>query len=132
MSMTDPIADYLTRIRNALQAHHRYVDIPASNMKKRISEILYKQGYIKNFIIIEDGKQGIIRVFLKYDQNGKPVIHQLQRVSKPGRRYFVDVDHLPRVKNNMGIAIISTSRGILTERQARKDRVGGEVLCYVW
>lgn len=132
MSMTDPIADYLTRIRNALQAKHRRVDIPASNVKKRMTEILYQQKFIRNYIIIDDGKQGIIRIFLKYDQEGRPVIHELKRVSTPGRRYYVDVDNLPRVKNNMGIAMVSTSRGILTERQAMREKVGGEVLCYVW
>ncbi len=132
MSMTDPIADYLTRIRNALQAKHRRVDIPASNVKKRMTEILYQQKFIRNYIIIDDGKQGIIRIFLKYDQEGKPVIHEMKRVSTPGRRYYVDVDHLPRVKNNMGIAMVSTSRGIMTERQAQRENVGGEVLCYVW
>lgn len=133
MSMTDPIADYLTRIRNALQAGHKMVDIPASNMKKQMTQILYDYKFIKNYIIIEDGKQGIIRIFLKYvPATGKPVIHELKRVSKPGRRFYVDVQGLPRVKNNMGIAILSTSKGIMTERQARRERVGGEVLCYIW
>ncbi|HFB68161.1 MAG TPA: 30S ribosomal protein S8 [Calditrichae bacterium] len=132
MSMTDPIADFLTRIRNAIMARHRYVDIPASNMKKKMAQILYEQRFIRNYIIIDDGKQGIIRIFLRYTPEGKSVIHELKRVSKPGRRYYVDVDHLPRVKNNMGIAILSTSKGVMTERQARKERVGGEVLCYIW
>lgn len=132
MSMTDPIADYLTRIRNAIQAGHRRVDIPASNLKKEMTQILYHQKYIRNYIIIEDGKQGIIRVFLKFDPEGKSVIQELRRISTPGRRRYVDVDHLPRVKNNMGIAMISTSRGILTERQAKRENVGGEVLCYIW
>lgn len=132
MSMTDPIADFLTRIRNAIHADHRRVDIPASNQKKRMAQILYEQKFIRNYIIIEDGKQGIIRVFLKYDKEGKPVIHELQRVSKPGRRYYVDVNNLPRVKNNMGVALISTSKGIMTDRQAKRENVGGEVLCYVW
>ncbi|NOX36127.1 MAG: 30S ribosomal protein S8 [Calditrichaeota bacterium] len=132
MSMSDPIADFLTRIRNALMAKHRMVDIPASNMKKRMAQILYEQGFIRNYIIIDDGKQGIIRLFLKYDRNGRPVIHELKRISKPGRRVYVPVDQLPRVKNNMGIAIISTSKGVMTERQAKKERVGGEVLCYIW
>lgn len=132
MSMTDPIADYLTRIRNAIHANHRRVDIPASNLKKRMTEILYEQKFIRNYIIIEDGKQGIIRIFLKYDKDGKSVINVLKRVSTPGRRYYVGVDNLPRVKNNMGIAMISTSRGIMTERQAKRENVGGEVLCYVW
>lgn len=132
MTMTDPIADFLTRIRNAVMARKRIVDVPASNMKKRMAQILYEQGFIRNYIIIDDGKQGIIRMFLKYDRNGRPVIHELTRVSKPGRRVYVDVEHLPRVKNNMGIAILSTSKGIMTERQARKERVGGEVLCTIW
>jgi len=132
MSMTDPIADFLTRIRNAQKAKHKFVDVPASNMKKRMADILYQQRFIKNYIIIDDGKQGIIRLFLKYDESGEPIIHELRRVSKPGRRYFVDVDNLPRVKNNMGIAIVSTSKGVMTERQARKEKVGGEVLCYIW
>ncbi|MBN2366788.1 MAG: 30S ribosomal protein S8 [Calditrichaeota bacterium] len=132
MSMTDPIADFLTRIRNAIQAGHRRVDIPASNVKKRMAEILYEQKFIRNYIIIEDGKQGIIRIFLKFDVNGESIIHNLQRVSTPGRRRYVDVSNLPRVKNNMGIAMVSTSSGIMTEREARRQNVGGEVLCYVW
>jgi len=132
MSMTDPIADFLTRIRNAIQAGHRRVDIPASNVKKRMAEILYEQRFIRNYIIIDDGKQGTIRLFLKFDGEGNSVIRNLKRVSTPGRRYYVDVTHLPRVKNNMGIAMISTSKGILTERQAQRENVGGEVLCYVW
>ncbi|RMG68844.1 MAG: 30S ribosomal protein S8 [Calditrichaeota bacterium] len=130
--MTDPIADFLTRIRNALKAGHRFVDIPASNLKKQMAQILYEQGFIKNYIVIEDNRQGMLRIFLKYDPSGRPVIHELKRVSRPGRRYYVDVNNLPRVKNNMGIAIISTSRGIMTERKARRERVGGEVLCYIW
>jgi len=130
--MTDPIADFLTRIRNAIQANHRRVDIPASNLKKRMAEILYEQKFIKNYILIEDGKQGIIRIFLKVDRNGKNIISVLKRVSRPGRRYYVDVENLPRVKNNMGIAMISTSKGVMTERQARRENVGGEVLCYIW
>ncbi len=132
MSISDPIADFLTRIRNALMARHRMVDIPASNMKKTLAQILYEQGFIRNYIIIDDGKQGIIRLFLKYDRNGRPVIHELKRISKPGRRVYVPLERLPRVKNNMGIAIISTSKGVMTERQAQKERVGGEVLCYIW
>ncbi len=133
MSMTDPIADYLTRIRNALQAGHKMVDIPASNMKKQMTQILYDYKFIKNYIIIDDGLQGTIRVFLKYvPGTGKPVIHEIKRVSKPGRRYYVGVYELPRVKNNMGIAILSTSKGVMSERQARRERVGGEVLCYIW
>lgn len=133
MSMTDPIADYLTRIRNALQAGHTTVDIPASNMKKSITQILYEHKFIRNYIVIDDGVQGTIRVFLKYvPGSGQSVIHQLQRASKPGRRFYVGSQELPRVKNNMGIAILSTSKGIVTEREARRQNVGGEVLCYVW
>jgi small subunit ribosomal protein S8 len=132
MSMTDPIADFLTRIRNAIQAGHRKVDIPASNQKKRMAEILYEQKFIRNYLLIDDGKQGILRVFLKFDSNGISIIRDLKRVSTPGRRYYVDVSNLPRVKNNMGIAMISTSKGIMTERQAKRENVGGEVLCYVW
>ena len=133
MSMTDPIADYLTRIRNAIQAGHTTVDIPASNMKKSITQILYDHKFIRNYIVIDDGVQGTIRVFLKYvSGSGQSVIHQLQRASKPGRRFYVDSKTLPRVKNNMGIAILSTSKGIVTEREARRQNVGGEVLCYVW
>lgn len=133
MSMTDPIADFLTRIRNAIQAKHRMVDIPASNLKKQMAQILFEHKFIRNYIIIDDGMQGTIRVFLRYvPATGRSVIHQLQRVSKPGRRRYVDVQNLPRVKNNMGIAILSTSKGVITERQARREKVGGEVLCYIW
>jgi len=130
--MTDPIADYLTRIRNALHARQKYVDIPASNLKRKISRILLEQGYIKKYIVIDDGKQGIIRIWLKYDENNEPVITHLERVSKPGRRVYADVDNLPRVMNNLGIAILTTSKGVLTERQAKRMNVGGEVLCYIW
>lgn len=133
MAMTDPIADFLTRIRNALRVKQRMVDIPASNTKKKIAHILYEQKFITNYIVIDDGKQGIIRIFLRYiPQSGEPVIHELKRVSKPGRREYVSVQELPRVKNNMGIAILSTSKGIITERDARRENVGGEILCYVW
>lgn len=133
MSMTDPIADFLTRIRNALHVRQRMVDIPASNTKKRMAHILYENKFIKNYIVIDDGVQGIIRVFLRYTpQTGEPVIHELRRISKPGRRFYVGAQELPRVKNNMGIAILSTSKGIITERDARRNNVGGEVLCYVW
>lgn len=133
MSMTDPIADFLTRIRNALHVKQRMVDIPASNTKKRMAHILYENKFIQNYIVIDDGVQGIIRVFLRYTpQTGESVIHELRRISKPGRRYYVGAQELPRVKNNMGIAILSTSKGIITERDARRNNVGGEVLCYVW
>jgi small subunit ribosomal protein S8 len=132
MSMTDPIADFLTRIRNALHARHKYVDIPASNVKRKMARILLEQGFIKKYIIIDDGKQGLIRIWLKYDQENNPVITHLERVSKPGRRIYVDVDHLPRVMNNLGIAIVTTSKGVITAREARRQNVGGEVLCYIW
>lgn len=132
MSMTDPIADYLTRIRNGLQAKQIYVDIPASSLKRKISRILVEQGYLKKYIIIEDGKQGLIRIWLKYDQDKNPVITKLIRVSKPGLRHYVDVDHLPKVKNNLGIAILTTPKGVITAREARRQNVGGEVLCYIW
>lgn len=132
MSMTDPIADFLTRIRNALHARHKYVDIPASNVKRRMARILLEQGFIKKYIIIDDGKQGLIRIWLKYDEENNPVITHLEKVSKPGRRIYVDVDNLPRVMNNLGIAIVTTSKGIFTAREARRQNVGGEVLCYIW
>ncbi len=132
MSMTDPIADYLTRIRNALHARYKYVDIPSSNLKRKMTRILLDQGFIKKYIIIDDGKQGIIRIWLKYDENNEPVITHLERVSKPGRRVYVDVDNLPRVMNNLGIAIVTTPKGVITAREARRLNVGGEVLCYIW
>lgn len=132
MSMTDPIADYLTRIRNGLQANHSYVDIPASNMKRKMSRILIEQGFVKKYIVINDGKQGLIRVWLKYDEEKNPVITKMIRVSKPGRRQYVDVDNLPRVMNNLGIAIMTTPRGVITAREAKRQNVGGEVLCYIW
>lgn len=132
MSMTDPIADFLTRVRNAILAKHRMVDIPSSKLKTKMAHIMYEQKLIKNYILIEDGKQNILRVFLKYDKSGASLINELKRVSTPGRRYYVGLDDLPRVKNNTGIAILSTSRGVMTERDARKNSVGGEVLCYIW
>ncbi len=132
MSMSDPITDYLTRVRNALHAEFQYVDIPASNIKRKMSRILIEQGFIKNYIVIDDGKQGLIRIWLKYDKDNQPVINKLIRVSKPGRRYYVDVTNLPRVKNNLGIAILTTPKGIITANEAKRQNVGGEVLCYVW
>lgn len=132
MSMTDPIADYLTRIRNAQQARHKYVDIPASTIKRKMSRILLEQGFIKKYIVIDDGKQGLVRVWLKYDQLNSPVITKLIRVSTPGLRKYVDVANLPRVMNNLGVAIMTTPRGVLTAREAKRQNVGGEVLCYVW
>jgi len=130
--MTDPIADMLTRIRNALKARKEEVDIPSSNLKKRIAEVLKEEGFIKGFRVIPDGKQGILRVFLKYDEQGSPVISGLQRVSKPGRRVYVGKEEIPRVMGGLGVAILTTSRGVMTDREARKVGVGGEVICYVW
>ncbi len=132
MQITDTIADLLTRIRNASTSRHETVDIPASNMKKSIVEILQDEGYIKKFTVIEDGKQGIIRVTLKYDENKKPVITGLKRVSKPGLRIYTDVENMPQVIKGLGIAIISTSKGIMTDKKARELNVGGEVLAFIW
>jgi len=131
MQITDPIADFLTRIRNANSARHDTVDIPSSNVKKAMAEILLEEGYIKNYQIINDGAQGIIRITLKY--NGKEkVISGLRRVSKPGLRVYAGADELPSVMRGLGIAIISTSKGIMTDKKARKEHVGGEVLAFVW
>ncbi len=131
MSLTDPIADLLTRIRNASKAKHEKVDIPASRIKNEIARILKDAGYVKNFKTIDDRKQGILRIYLKYDENNIGVVN-LKRISKPGRRVYVDGLHVPRVLNGLGISILTTSKGILTDREARKNNVGGEVLCHVW
>ncbi len=131
MSMTDPIADYLTIIRNGIQAHKKTVDIPASNLKRDITQVLLEQGYIKDYANLDDGMQGVLRIFLKYDEKNKPVIKQIDRISTPGLRRYVDVDTLPRVKSNLGIAIVSTSKGVMTNKRAKAENVGGEVLCYV-
>lgn len=136
MAVTDPIADFLTRIRNAQLAGHKVVDIPASNLKKRITEILYENGFILKYKFADDegkGTQGTIKIALKYDpMTRKPIIRELMRVSKPGLRKFVKADELPRVINGLGIAVISTSKGVMTEKQAREANVGGEVLCFVY
>ena len=132
MSKTDPIADYLTRIRNALHAKHKKVDIPSSKLKLELSRILKEQHYIKNFVFIEDNKQGIIRIYLRYDKNEESVISGLKRISKPGQRYYVNKKDIPRVLNNLGNAIISTPQGLMTGQEARNANVGGEVLCHVW
>ncbi|MBQ7986767.1 MAG: 30S ribosomal protein S8 [Clostridia bacterium] len=132
MQITDPIADMLTRIRNANTAKHETVDIPASNMKKAIAEILNNEGYIKGYQIIEDGKQGVIRVTLKYTSNKEKVISGIKRISKPGLRMYAPADELPRVLKGLGIAIISTSKGIMTDKEARKLHIGGEILAFVW
>lgn len=130
--MTDPIADMLTRIRNGNNARHKTVDIPASNIKKDISNILLKEGYIKNFEVIDDDKQGIIRIDLKYGENNEKVISGIKRISKPGLRVYVGSQDVPKVLGGLGIAVISTSKGMLTDREARQNNVGGEVICYVW
>ena len=132
MQITDPIADMLTRIRNAGTAKHDTVDIPASKMKKAIAEILLAEGYIKAFQLIEDGTQGVIRVTLKYLPGKEKAIQGLKRVSKPGLRVYAGAEELPRVLKGLGIAIISTSKGVMTDKQARKEHIGGEVLAFVW
>ena len=132
MSVSDPIADYLTIIRNGLKAGFKYVNVPASNIKRQITRLLLDQGYIKKYIIIEDGKQNLIRIWLKYDKEGNPAINTIKRISKPGRREYVDSDSLPRVKNNLGVAVLTTSKGIMTAREALRKHIGGEVLCYIW
>jgi len=131
--MTDSIADYLTRIRNAMMAKHRVVEIPASNIKRDMTKILYEKGYILSYKFIDDGLQGIIKIALKYDpESKKPAIKSISRVSKPGLRKYASHVELPRVLNGLGIAIISTSKGVMTDKEARKNNVGGEVLCYVY
>lgn len=132
MQVTDTIADLLTRIRNASTSRHETVEIPASNMKKAIVQILVDEGYVKDFTVIEDGKQGIIKVTLKYDESKKPIITGLKRVSKPGLRIYADVENMPKVMKGLGVAIISTSKGIMTDRKARRENIGGEVLAFIW
>ncbi len=132
MQMSDVIADMLTRIRNANNAKHATVDVPASNLKKSIAEILLTEGYIKSYQIIEDGKQGIIRIALKYENGKERVLRGLRRVSKPGLRIYSSCEDMPRVMNGLGIAIVSTSKGIMTDKQARAAHIGGEVLAFVW
>ena len=131
--VTDPIADFLTRIRNAQMAGHRIVEIPASNLKKRMTEILYNQGYILKYKFEEDNKQGLIKIALKYDaQTKQPAIHSLERVSRPGLRQYSKPADLKRVKNGLGIAIVSTSKGVLTDKEAKAQNIGGEVLCHIY
>ena len=131
--VTDPIADFLTRIRNAQMAGHRIVDIPASNLKKRMTEILYAQGYILKYKFEDDSKQGIIKIALKYDGDSKqPAIQSLERVSRPGLRQYAKPSEIRRVKNGLGVAIISTSKGVMTDKEARAQNVGGEVLCHIY
>ncbi len=129
--VTDPIADYLTRVRNAQMAGHRIVEIPASNLKKRITEILYEQGYILKYKFEDDTKQGLIKIALKYNEAKQPAIRSLERVSRPGLRQYAKPAEIKRVINGLGVAIISTSKGVLTDKQAKAQNVGGEVLCYI-
>ncbi|MCK4904156.1 MAG: 30S ribosomal protein S8 [Candidatus Marinimicrobia bacterium] len=132
MSMTDPIADLLTRIRNALAAEKRWTDVPSSQMKKRVIYILKEESYIEDFIFIRDGKKETIRIFLKYDYQGKPVIDGIVRVSKPGCRIYVNSNKIPRVLDGLGVAILSTSKGVISNKTAKKLNVGGEHICNVW
>lgn len=132
MQITDTIADMLTRIRNANSAKHDTVDVPASNMKKAIAQILVDEGYVKNFQVIEDGKQGIIRITLKYGEHKSQIITGLRRVSKPGLRIYSSCEDLPKVMKGLGVAIISTSKGVMTDRAARREKCGGEVLAFIW
>lgn len=130
-AITDSVADYLTRVRNAQSAGHKHVDIPASKLKRAMTQILLEKGYIRNYLNIDDGKQGLIRLYLKYGIGGAPAIQELRRVSRPGLRSYVGADKLPRVRNGLGIAILSTSRGVMTDKEARQIHVGGEVLAYI-
>ena len=132
MSMTDPEADFLTRIRNAQSAHKEWVDIPCSNLKKRIAFVLKEEKYIRDILLIKDNKQDILRLFLNYDMNNESVIKGIQRISKPGCRNYVTSDTLPRVLNGLGIAIITTSKGVMSNKKAKRLKIGGEVLCHVW
>ena len=132
MQITDAIADLLTRIRNACFAKHESVEVPSSNIKKAIVEVLMEEGYIRRFMVLDDGKQGIIKIFLKYTEDKKPAITGIKRVSKPGLRIYSSVEDMPKVIKGLGIAIVSTSKGVMTDRKARKEHIGGEVLAFVW
>lgn len=132
MQITDTIADLLTRIRNAISAKHTSVEVPASNMKKAIVQILLDEGYIRKFVVSDDGKQGVIKIYLKYTEDKKPAIVGLKRVSKPGLRIYSSVEDMPKVMKGLGIALISTSKGVMTDRKARRENVGGEVLAFIW
>ncbi|KXH80803.1 MULTISPECIES: 30S ribosomal protein S8 [unclassified Sporosarcina] len=132
MTMSDPIADMLTRIRNANMVRHEKLEVPASNMKKQIAEILKREGFVRDVEYVEDSKQGIIRIFLKYGQNNERVITGLKRISKPGLRVYAKTNEVPKVLNGLGIALVSTSHGVLTDKEARAKQVGGEVVAYVW
>ncbi|MDY6064891.1 MAG: 30S ribosomal protein S8 [Finegoldia sp.] len=130
--MTDPIADMLTRVRNAVNAKHKVVEVPASNIKKDIAQILLDEGFIEGFNVTDDNKQGIITIDLKYGPNDEKVISGIKRISKPGLRVYTNANEIPRVLGGLGIAIISTSKGLMTDKKARKENIGGEVICYVW
>lgn len=130
--MTDPIADFLTRIRNANMVYKDQVEVPASKMKKGLAEILKNEGFIRNYEVVDDGKQGILRLYLKYGPNKQKVITGLKRISKPGLRVYVKKDEIPKVLGGLGIAVISTPKGLMTDKQARKEGLGGEVICYIW
>lgn len=132
MSMTDPIADLLTRVRNACKAGHRKVDIPASTVKREVARILLEQGYVEDVYVVEDGKQGTLRIYLRYLKDGKPLIRGIARRSRPGLRRYAGVDNMDRVLNGLGIAIVTTSKGVMTDAECRRAGVGGEVLCHVW
>ncbi len=132
MSMTDPIADMLTRIRNGIQARHDRVELPASKLKVEIARILKSEGFISNYKLVEDKVQGVLRIYLKYSEDGEPVIHGIERISRPGRRVYRNKQEIPRVLGGLGLAIVSTSRGVLSGQEAVKTGVGGEVLCQVW
>jgi len=131
-AVTDPIADYLTRIRNAQKARHPYTDVPASKVKRAITQILLDKGYVRNYLNIDDGKQGLLRVYLKYGRTGTPAIREIKRISKPGLRRYAGADELPRVRNGLGVALISTSQGVMTDKEARRAGIGGEVLATVF
>jgi len=132
MVMTDPLADMFTKIRNANKAKHEFVDMPGSTMKESIAKILKDKGYVKNYKVIEDDKQGVLRIFLRYDQNRKPIIQQIERVSRPGLRHYIKADAIPKVLGGMGISILSTPKGVMADEEAREKHVGGELLCRVW
>ena len=132
MTMTDPIADMLTRIRNANMVRHEKLELPASNLKKEIADILKREGFVRDYEFVEDNKQGVLRIFLKYSQNNERVITGVKRISKPGLRVYANAEELPKVLNGLGVAVVSTSKGVLTDKEAREQAIGGEVLAYVW
>lgn len=132
MAMSDPIADFLTRIRNASEVYHEKVEVPASKLKKEIARIMKEEGFIKDYKYIEDNKQGVIRIYLKYGPNHEKVVAGLKKISRPGLRVYAGKDEIPRVLGGLGIAVVSSSKGLLTDKEARKEGVGGEVLCYIW